>query len=86
MTFEYSGKVFLTPNTSDQEIVEKAKKKLVENRIKNEDIQINYNTNELEVGDLYVSYEPPHIVVRNVYEKKISGLVKMKSIGMLNID
>lgn len=86
MTFEYSGKVFLAPNTSDQEIVEKAKKKLVENGIKNEDIQINYNTNELEVGDLYVSYEPPHIVVRNVYEKKISGLVKMKSIGMLNID
>lgn len=86
MTFAYSGKVFLAPNTSDQEIVEKAKKKLVENGIKNEDIQINYNTNELEVGDLYVSYEPPHIVVRNVYEKKISGLVKMKSIGMLTID
>ncbi|NOJ28925.1 MAG: hypothetical protein DA328_02020 [Nitrososphaeraceae archaeon] len=86
MTFEYSGKVFLAPNTSDQEVVDKAKKKLVENGIKNEDIQINYNTNELEVGDLYVSYEPPHIVVRNVYEKKTSGLVKMKSIGMLNID
>ena len=81
MTFEYSGKVFLAPNTSDQEVVDKAKKKLVENGIKNEDIQINYNTNELEVGDLYVSYEPPHIVVRNVYEKKTSGLVKMKSIA-----
>ncbi len=85
MTFEYTGRVFLAPNTSDQEIIKKATEKLVENGIKRDDIQINYNTNELEVGDLYVSYDPPHVVVRNVYEKKSSGLVKMKSVGMLDL-
>lgn len=85
MTFEYTGRVFLAPNTSDQEIIKKATEKLVENGIKRDDIQINYNTNELEVGDLYASYDPPHVVVRNVYEKKSSGLVKMKSVGMLDL-
>ncbi len=86
MTYEYIDRVFLAPNTSDQEIIKKATEKLVENGVKREDIQINYNTNELEVGNLYVSYDPPHIVIRNVYEKKSSGLVKMKSIGMIDLD
>ena len=85
MSIEYKGKVFLAPNTSDEEIVNKAKKKLVENGIKEEHIQINYNIQDLEVGDLYVSYEPPDLVIRNVYDKKKSGITKMKSKGMIKI-
>lgn len=85
MPIEYKGKVFLAPNTSDEEIVNKAKKKLVENGIKEEHIQINYNIQDLEVGDIYVSYEPPDLVVRNVYDKKASGIIKMKNSGMIQI-
>jgi hypothetical protein len=85
MLIEYKGKVFLAPNTSDEEVVNKAKKKLVENGIKEEHIQINYNTQDLEVGDLYISYEPPDLVIRNVYDKKRSGITKMKSAGMIKI-
>ena len=79
MVIEYSKKVFFAPNTSDQEIVEKAKKVLIYNGINDKDIQINYNTNELEEGDLYISYDPPDLVIRNVYQKKSSGIIKMKS-------
>jgi hypothetical protein len=85
MPIEYKGKVYLAPNTSDEEIVNKAKKKLVENGIKEEHIQINYNIQDLEVGDIYVSYEPPDLVVRNVYDKKASGITKMKNSGMIQI-
>jgi hypothetical protein len=85
MPIKYKGKVFLAPNTSDEEIVIKAKKKLVENGVKEEHIQINYNTQDLEVGDLYISYEPPDLVIRNVYDKKRSGITKMKSAGMIRI-
>jgi hypothetical protein len=85
MVIEYSKRVFFTPNTSDQEIVEKAKKVLIFNGINDKDIQINYNTNELEEGDLYISYEPPDLVIRNVYQKKNSGIIKMKSIGMIKL-
>ena len=85
MLIKYKGKVFLAPNTSDEEIVNKAKKKLVENGVKEEHIQINYNTQDLEVGDLYISYEPPDLVIRNVYDKKRSGITKMKSAGMIKI-
>jgi hypothetical protein len=85
MPIKYKGKVFLAPNTSDEEIVNKAKKKLVENGVKEEHIQINYNTQDLEVGDLYISYEPPDLVIRNVYDKKRSGITKMKSAGMIRI-
>jgi hypothetical protein len=85
MPIEYKGKVLLAPNTSDEEIVNKAKQKLVENGIKEEHIQISYNTQDLEVGDLYVSYEPPDLVIRNVYDKKKSGITKMKSKGMIKI-
>ena len=79
-------KVFFAPNTSDQEIIQKAKKILVENGINEKDIQINYNTNELEEGDLFISYDPPDLVVRNVYQKKLSGIIKMKSLEMLRLD
>ncbi|MDW3610874.1 MAG: hypothetical protein QOK90_01975 [Nitrososphaeraceae archaeon] len=85
MVIEYSKRVFLAPNTSDQEIVEKAKKVLSYNGINDKDIQINYNTNELEEGDLYISYDPPDLVIRNVYQKKSSGIIKMKSIAMIKL-
>jgi hypothetical protein len=85
MLIEYKGKVFLAPNTSDEEIVNKAKKKLAENGIKEEHIQINYNIQDLEIGDIFVSYEPPDLVVRNVYDKKASGIIKMKNSGMIQI-
>ena len=85
MVIEYSKRVFFVPNTSDQEIVDKAIKILVSNRINDNDIQINYNTNELEEGDLYISYDPPDLVIRNVYQKKSSGIIKMKSISMIKL-
>ena len=85
MVIEYSKRVFFDPNTSDQEIVEKAKKVLRYNGINDKDIQINYNTNELEEGDLYISYDPPDLVIRNVYQKKSSGIIKMKSIAMIKL-
>ena len=80
-----STKVFLAPNTSDSDLVERARKKLAENGIPEARIQINYNTQELDTGDLYVSYDPPDLVVRIVYEKKPSGIVKMKSTAMIRL-
>lgn len=85
MVIEYSKRVFFAPNTSDQDIVDRAKKVLIYNGIKDKDIQINYNTNELEEGDLYISYDPPDLVIRNVYQKKSSGIIKMKSIAMIKL-
>jgi hypothetical protein len=80
-----ASKVFLAPNTSDQELVDRAKKRLTENGISRDRIQINYNTQELGTGDLYISYDPPDLVVRVVYEKKPSGIVKMKSAAMIKL-
>jgi hypothetical protein len=85
MHIAYSGKVFFAPNTSDKQIIDLAKKRLVESGIKQEHIQVNYNVQELEVDDLYISYEPPHLVIRNVYEKKSSGMIKMRNAGMIEI-
>jgi hypothetical protein len=79
------AKVFLAPNTSDQEIVERARKKLAENGVSENLIQINYDTQLLDQGDLFVSYDPPDLVVRSVYEKKPSGIVKMKSVSMIRL-
>ena len=78
-------KVFLAPNTSDEELVQRAKEKLAQNGIVEDRIQINYNTQELDTGDLYISYDPPDLVVRLVYEKKASGIVKMKSATMIRL-
>ena len=78
-------KVFLAPNTSDQELVERAKKVLVDSGIRAELIQVNYDMQQLDVGDLNVSYEPPDLVVRSVYDKKASGIVKMKSVAMIKL-
>jgi hypothetical protein len=85
MRIDYSGKVFFAPNTSDEQLIDRAKKRLIESGIKEEDIQINYNVQELEANDLYVSYDPPHLVIRNVYDKKRSGMVKMRNLGMMKI-
>jgi hypothetical protein len=65
--------------------VDRAKKRLAENGIREDQIQINYNTQELETGDLYISYDPPDLVVRVVYDKKPSGIVKMKSAAMIKL-
>jgi hypothetical protein len=85
MVIEYQKKVFFAPNTSDQDIVDRAIKILIENGINDKDIQINYNTNDLEEGDLYISYDPPDLVIRTVYQKKTSGIIKMKSIAIINL-
>ena len=85
MVIEYQKKVFFAPNTSDQDLVDRAIKILIENGINDKDIQLNYNTNDLEEGDLYISYDPPDLVIRTVYQKKTSGIIKMKSIAMINL-
>jgi len=85
MVIEYHKNVFFAPNTSDQDIVHRAMKILIENGINDKDIQINYNTNDLEEGDLYISYDPPDLVIRTVYQKKTSGIIKMKSIAMITL-
>jgi hypothetical protein len=85
MVIEYHKRVFFAPNTSDQDIVDRAIKILIENGINDKDIQINYNTNDLQEGDLYISYDPPDLVIRTVYQKKPSGIIKMKSIAMINL-
>ncbi len=85
MVIEYHRRVFFAPNTSDQDIVHRAMKILIENGINDKDIQINYNTNDLEEGDLYISYDPPDLVIRTVYQKKMSGIIKMKSIAMITL-
>lgn len=48
-------------------------------------IEVNYDIQLLEPGDIYASFDPPDLVVRLVYEKKKSGLVKMKSIAMMKL-
>ncbi|MGE0243094.1 MAG: hypothetical protein AB7F53_04220 [Nitrososphaeraceae archaeon] len=85
MVIQYSKRVFFAPNTSDQELIDKAKKTLGFQGINEKDIQISYNTNELDEGDIYISYDPPDLVIRAVYQKKTSGIIKMKSIAMIKL-
>lgn len=85
LTNTSNPKVFLAPNTSDQELVQRAKNRLVENGLKEDQIQINYDMQQLDTGDLYISYDPPDLVVRVVYDKKPSGMVKMKSAAMIKL-
>jgi hypothetical protein len=85
MIIEYSKRVFFAPNTSDQEIINKSKKTLSYNGINEKDIQVNYNTNDLEEGDLYISYDPPDLIIRIVYQKKNNGIIKMKSLDMIKL-
>jgi hypothetical protein len=58
---------------------------LVDSGIRADLIQVNYDMQQLDIGDLNVSYEPPDLVVRAVYDKKASGIVKMKSVAMIKI-
>jgi hypothetical protein len=85
MTLNCTGKVLLTTNTSDDGIAEAAKKKLIENGINESQIMLGHDIQILEIDDLYVSYDPPDLVVRIVYDKKENGMIKMKNIGMIKI-
>jgi hypothetical protein len=80
-----ASRIFLAPNTSDQELVERAKKRLAENGIAQDRIEVNYDMQLLGTGDMYISYDPPDLVVRVVYEKKPSGMVKLKSAAMIRL-
>ena len=80
------GKIFFAPNTSDNELIEKAKSKLKENGIQEDLIEINYNVQELEEDDIYISYDPPDLVIRRVYAKTPSGFIKMKSVKTVKLD
>ena len=83
--FNLMGRIFFAPNTSDDELIEKAKLKLKENGIAEDLIEINYNVQELNEGDLYISYDPPDLIIRKVYAKTPSGFIKMKSIKTVKL-
>jgi hypothetical protein len=85
MTLKCSGKVLLTTNTSDDGIAVAAKKKLLENGIDESQIILGHDIQILEKDDLYVSYEPPDLVIRIVYDKKENGMIKMKNLEMIKI-
>ncbi len=85
MTLKCSGKVLLTTNTSDDGIAVSAKKKLLENGIDESQIILGHDIQILEKDDLYVSYEPPDLVIRIVYDKKENGMIKMKNLEMIKI-
>lgn len=76
---------FLAPNSSDQELVTRAKERLTENGIHQDKIEINHDVQQLRTGDIYISYDPPDLIVRVVYEKKPNGMVKMKSIATIKL-
>ena len=78
-------KIFLAPNSSDQELVNRAKESLAEKGIHRERIEINYDVQQLRTGDIYISYDPPDLIVRVVYEKKPNGMLKMKSIATIKL-
>ena len=80
-----AARIFLAPNTSDQELVERARKRLAENGLQADRIEINYDMQLLSASDLYISYDPPDLVVRVVYEKRPSGMVKMKSVAVIKL-
>jgi hypothetical protein len=85
MTLNCTGKVLLTTNTSDDGIAEAAKKKLKEHGINESQIMLGHDMQILEIDDLYVSYDPPDLVVRIVYDKKENGMIKMKNIRIIKI-
>jgi hypothetical protein len=79
------AKIFLAPNSSDQELVTRAKERLAANGIHQDRIEINYDVQQLRTGDLYISYDPPDLIIRVVYEKKPNGMVKMKSMATVKL-
>lgn len=86
MSLKCTGKVLLTTNTSDDGIAVAAKKRLIENGVEESQIMLGHDIQILEKDDLYVSYEPPDLVVRIVYDKKENGMIKMKNIKMIKIE
>ncbi|HZA48652.1 MAG TPA: hypothetical protein VE521_06995 [Nitrososphaera sp.] len=79
------AKAFLAPNSSDQELVNRLEEKLIENGFHGNRIEINYDVQQLRAGDIYISYDPPDLIVRVVYEKKTNGMVKMKSVATIKL-
>jgi len=75
----------LTTNTSDDNIAQAAKRKLIENGIQESQITLGHDMQILEKDDLFVSYDPPDLVIRVVYDKKPNGMIKMKNIKMIKI-
>jgi hypothetical protein len=86
MSLKCTGKVLLTTNTSDYGIAVAAKKRLIENGVEESQIMLGHDIQMLEKNDLYVSYEPPDLVVRIVYDKKENGMIKMKNVRMIKIE
>ena len=86
MSLKCTGKVLLTTNTSDDGVAVAAIKRLIENGIEESQIMLGHDIQMLEKDDLYVSYEPPDLVVRFVYDKKENGMIKMKNIKMIKIE
>lgn len=86
MSLKCTGKVLLTTNSSDDGIAVAAKKRLIENGVEESQIMLGHDIQMLEKNDLYVSYEPPDLVVRIVYDKKENGMIKMKNIKMIKIE
>jgi len=79
MKLEVGAKVLFSPNTSDEEIIENGIKKLIDIGIDSDRIMTGYDIQVLEKNDVFVSYDPPDLVVRIVYDKKINGIVKMRT-------
>lgn len=86
MSLKCTGKVLLTTNSSDDGIAVAAKKRLIENGVEESQIMLGHDIQMLEKNDLYVSYEPPDLVVRIVYDKKENGMIKMKNVRMIRIE
>jgi len=85
MSLNCTGMVLLTTNTSDDGIAQAAKRKLIENGIQESQIMLGHDMQILEKDDFYVSYDPPDLVVRIVYDKKPNAMIKMKNIKMIKI-
>ena len=85
MSLNCTGKVLLTTNTSDDVIALAAKRKLIENGIQESQITLGHDIQILEKDDFYVSYDPPDLVIRIVYDKKPNGMIKMNNIKMIKI-
>lgn len=85
MSLNCTGKVLLTTNTSDDSIAQAAKRKLIENGIQESQITLGHDMQILEKDDFYVSYDPPDLVIRIVYDKKPNGMIKMRNIKMIKI-
>ena len=79
MKLEVGAKVLFSPNTSDKGIIENGIKKLIDIGIDSDRIMTGYDIQVLEKNDVFVSYDPPDLVVRIVYDKKINGIVKMRT-------